>query len=383
MKKLVHIVIFERYREGAAYQENLLAQKHKELGFDVYIIAQQKSKDNNRRPIMLEKGHYVNDKGIDVTILESTRQNVLSLFFCDATRGLYNRLVEIAPDVIFVHNFTRKDVRHIVRYAKGHPNVEVYADCHSDYYNVPVKTIYQKVVAAFRRHWGKKILSVAKVMWGTTPWRVQYMQDVYGIPPEKTGLLIMGAEEKYIAGRDKQEIRKSIRSKYGIPEDAFLVVTGGTLDKRKQQNLLMEAVRSLADKNVWLLVFGSPTTDMESVFEVYKDEPNIVMTGWIPSEQAYDMFFASDLAFFPGTHSVLWEQAVACSCPIVTKHWAGMEHVNYNGNAVFMDEVDVERIRQMILRLNKTDEYDKMLSQAKDAAPHFFLDEIARKAIGL
>ena len=82
---LRHRSVTLHYREGAAYQENLLAQKHKELGFDVYIIAQQKSKDNNRRPIMLEKGHYVNDKGIDVTILESTRQNVLSLFFCDAT----------------------------------------------------------------------------------------------------------------------------------------------------------------------------------------------------------------------------------------------------------------------------------------------------------
>ena len=125
----------------------------------------------------------------------------------------------------------------------------------------------------------------------------------------------MGADEKYIVGKDRNVICKRVREQYGIPSDAFLVVTGGTLDKRKQQYLLFDAVKQLKEDNVWLLAFGTPTKEMEAVFDSYKTVSNIVMTGWLAAEKAYDLFMASDLAFFPGTHSVLWEQAVATATP--------------------------------------------------------------------
>lgn len=383
MKKILHICVFERYVEGASYQENLLAARHKELGFDVYIIASQTSADNQKRPCLNMVGHYINDKGIDVTILPNSRHNVHIARFFDHCVGLYERIVAIAPDVIFVHNFTSKDVRHIIRYAKEHPSVEIYTDCHSDYYNNPVKTIGQKFRHKVRGCWGRKMCLVSKCMWGTTPWRVEYLQDIYKIPADKTGLLIMGADEKYIVGKDRNVICKRVREQYGIPSDAFLVVTGGTLDKRKQQYLLFDAVKQLKEDNVWLLAFGTPTKEMEAVFDSYKTVSNIVMTGWLAAEKAYDLFMASDLAFFPGTHSVLWEQAVATATPLVVRHWKGMEHVNVNGNAVLMDEITTDAIVCQIKSLNRTVEYSNMLEKSREVAPLFYLTEIAKKAIGL
>lgn len=383
MKKILHVCVFERYVEGASYQENLLATRHKELGFDVYIVTSQTSSDNKKRPCLNAIGHYVNDKGIDVTILPNSKHNVHVARFFDHCVGLYDRMVEIAPDIIFVHNFTSKDVRHIVRYAKEYPNVRVYTDCHSDYYNNPIKTIGQKIRHFERGRWGRSLCEISQRMWGTTPWRVEYLQDIYKIPAEKTGLLIMGADEKYIVGKDKDEVRKNVRKQYGIPNNAFLVVTGGTLDKRKQQNLLFDAVKQLKEENVWLLAFGTPTKEMETIFASYKIIPNIVMTGWLAAEKAYDLFMASDLAFFPGTHSVLWEQAVACSTPLVVRHWNGMEHVNVNGNAVLMDEVTIDTIIRQIRALNKTPEYEAMSRHSTEVASQFYLTEIAKKAIGL
>lgn len=383
MKKLLHICVFERYVEDASYQENLLAACHKELGFDVYIIASQTSADNKKRECLNRAGHYINSKGIDVTILANNEHNVHLARFFDHCIGLYEKISEISPDIIFVHNFTTKDVRHIVRYAKEHPKVKVFTDCHSDYYNNPVRTLKQKINHFQRGLYGRSLCKVSKIMWGTTPWRVQYLQDVYGIPKSKTGLLIMGADEKYILGKDRNSIHISVRKQYGIPEEAFVVVTGGTLDKRKQQDILFEAIKQIGESNIWLLAFGTPSREMEVVFESYKNVHNIVQTGWIAAEKAYDMFMASDLAFFPGTHSVLWEQAAACAIPLVVKHWVGMEHVNVNGNAILLDNITVPSIINEIRSLNKTERYYKMHENASNVSSQFYLTEIAKKSVGL
>lgn len=218
--------------------------------------------------------------------------------------------------------------------------------------------------------------------WGTTPWRVQYLQDVYKIPAEKTDLLVMGADEKYIEGVNKLDVRKNVRASYFIPDDAFLVVTGGTLEK-KQQDLLFEDVSQMKKDNIWLLAFSSPTDEMKPVFENFKSCKNIVMTGWLPAEKAYEMYMASDLAFFPGTHSVLWEQAVACGIPLAVKHWSGMEHVNVNGNPVFLDEVTVDSIKTSISNISNENTYRSMKTKADEIAISFYLTEIAKKAIGI
>jgi hypothetical protein len=50
------------------------------------------------------------------------------------------------------------------------------------------------------------------------------------------------------------------------------------------------------------------------------DSSAIRYLGWVPSEKVYNYFFAGDLAFFPGTHSVLWEQAVGIGLPCILKN---------------------------------------------------------------
>ena len=110
---------------------------------------------------------------------------------------------------------------------------------------------------------------------------------------------------------------------------------------------------------------------------------NIVLTGWLPSDKAYDMFLAADLAFFPGWHSVLWEQAVACGIPIVTKKWEGVGHIDINNNAILMEKVDVESIKRVIEELRFTPKYHVFLKNAESVAPLFYMSHIANMAIGI
>ncbi|MFK1961527.1 hypothetical protein ACIXEH_11290 [Bacteroides fragilis] len=75
-----------------------------------------------------------------------------------------------------------------------------------------------------------------------------------------------------------------------------------------------------------------------------EDNEKIHYVGWLSSEKTIEYFFASDLAVFPGTHSVLWEQAVGIGIPSIFKYWDGMTHVDLGGNCLFLFENSSEEI---------------------------------------
>ena len=381
-ERIVHVVLRD-YHDDYSYQENLLSQKHVELGYEVMVITTQRYSDKNKRKAFHEVGDFTNKRGVIVSVLPCKARNNFTGIFMDQSIGLYEKLCEFSPNYIFVHNFAYHDIRYIVKYAHQYPDVKVYADCHTDYYNSSYDTFYGKAKALFAKREGHILNKVTIKFWGTTPWRVEFLRDVYKLPIDKTDLLVLGADEQIIKKIDRESNRIIIREKYGIPSNAFLIITGGKLDKRKQQNLLMEAVEKMLDDDIWLLAFGTPSDDMITVFQRFEKQKNIIMPGWVSPDDVYPLFMAADLAFFPGTHSVLWEQSVACSIPLVVRHWHGMEHVNVNGNALLLDEITVDSITKVIKELNYTDQYYKMLSSAEMCAPSFYLRQIALKAIGL
>jgi hypothetical protein len=109
---------------------------------------------------------------------------------------------------------------------------------------------------------------------------------------------------------------------------------------------------------------------------------NVIDAGWIPSEQLYGFFFASDLSFFPGQHSVLWEQACASKVPCVFGKWEGMDHVNNGGNACFLDCQTPEQLRDLIVKLHFTPEYQTMLRAARSEKTDIYLySRIAEKSL--
>ena len=135
----MHVMIACFYKNGFGYQENILPEKHKELGFDVNIVTYNKGGDASYKggtpPIT-----YLNTDGIPVHVLENNLTFLKRVpfvnMFINATLGLYKKLEELQPDIIFVHGICVPDNLEIVRYIENHRNVKLYADNHSDYYNL-------------------------------------------------------------------------------------------------------------------------------------------------------------------------------------------------------------------------------------------------------
>lgn len=386
--KIVHVILAASYREGFGYQENLLARKHKELGYDVSIITCDRYKTyRNLTPDERGIKRYVSPYGINVTVLPDNNNCLRRIPWFGMcfykTKHLYSEIEQEKPDIIFAHGIQLADHEDIVRYKRKHSDVKVYIDNHNDYYNGPVNTMKEKFQ---RRVLGKTfvrdIARVSEKVWGVTPWRIDYLYDVYGLDSRNVDLLVMGGDEELIHRECRPEIRKKFITEHNMPEDSFIVITGGKIDKPKNTHLLIEAIERIDNPHLYLVVFGEYSHDMEHLKE--NKQPRIVNLGWIKADDVYDLFVLSDLAVFPGTHSVLWEQACASGIPGIFKDWdGGFAHVDVGGNCILLKEVTAKTLKQQIeYILDNPSVYEKMKSVAESVAmKEFSYKEIAKKSI--
>lgn len=378
------------YRDGFGYQENIIPRKHKELGLDVQIVTYNQQGDASYDNTILEAHTFNNSDGIPVHVLAKNPSILKKIPFIvgwiNTTIGLENKLEELKPDYIFVHGLCRHDNMDVIRYVKRHPAVRLYADNHSDYYNTPINTFREKSFRyVFGRYSGKQFGKYARKVWGVTPWRVTYQQEVYGVPAHKSDLLIMGGDESLIHWEEKDTIRKNKLSKLNIPFNSFVIITGGKIDRAKNIHILIEALRKMKREDVYLIVFGKAEKDMVDFMNNVNDD-NIRNIGWIGSDDCYDLYLASDLAVFPGTHSVLWEQACASGLPCVVKDWdKGFNHVDVGGNCIITKDITVDGLSRLLSNIiDDKETYNIMKTVASTKArTEFSYIEIAKRAIEL
>ncbi|MDR3586074.1 MAG: glycosyltransferase family 4 protein [Desulfosporosinus sp.] len=384
---LLHLCISNYYIDNYSYQENLLPKYHKLNGYNVSIIASLKTFDANGNPSFLEKGSsYINEYGIPVT-----RLNYKSPFksISKQTRsceGTYEAIARVAPDIIFIHGCQFLDMYQVVKYVKKNPEVKIYVDNHSDFINSAgswvSRNIFHKIVW---RRCVKLIEPYTTMFYGVLPARVDFLIKMYNLPQDKVELLIMGADDEKLDFENQPQIRKDIRDKLEIGMDDFVLITGGKIDRRKNVHLLLQAMKEIEDNKIKLIVFGSCDEEMRAELSLLSNRENIRNIGWISASEQNNYFLASDLAVFPGTHSVLWEQAIGAGLPCIFKKWDGMQHVDVGGNCLFLNQDSVLEIKQMILKLyHNRDLFNTMKSVAiQKGIVHFSYSEIAKRSIKL
>ena len=298
--------------------------------------------------------------------------------------GTYEAIEKARPDILFIHGCQFMDMNVVVKYLKKHPNVTVYVDNHADFSNSAKNwmsfTFLHKILW---KHCAKIINPYTKKFYGVLPARVDFLKNVYNLPPEKIELLVMGADDDRVEAALEPEVRSEIRKKYGIAEDDFLIITGGKIDNFKKQVLyLMEAVNKLQDKKVKLIVFGSVIPELKENVEGLVS-PYTQYIGWVQSDQTDKYYAASDLVVFPGRHSVFWEQVAGLGKPMLCKAWDGTRHVDLGGNVIFLEKDSVEEIYGIIKSLTEDkDTYQMMKTVAEQEGKKVFsYSDIAKRSI--
>lgn len=380
--KIVHIAPNAPYNDYWGYQDNLLPKYQKKLGHDVtVIITNTMHKDG--KVVETDYSDYVLNDGVRVIRREYKQYHLPKITSVLSDLDVLPLLNELRPDFIFYHGLISYTIKDVVKYVKKHPQCKIVEDNHMDY-NIGNKsnTLKEKIVRAWRCWLNRTTVPYVEKVYGVTPWRKTYAEDYFKIPADKTDVLIMGADDEKVNLVQKGEARKQIRDRYHVSDKDFLIVTGGKIDKKKGIDVLTEACANL-DSRVKLLIFGCILDDVKEKMEALISRcDNIIYIGWIDSESVYDYFFAADLVFFPGQHSVLWEQACASKVPCVFEHWDGMDHVDNGGNSDFIENVTVKTIEEKIQELIFTDKYYRMKTVAESESTDIYMySKIAEKSL--
>lgn len=383
--KIVHVCLGCFYIDNYSYQENMLPKFHKELGYEVEIIASLMTFDKDGKESLIKKGGtYINEHGIKVRRLEYKWPNKIYKKL-KRYKNTFSALVEARPDILFIHGCQFQDIDQIVKFLKKNPTIKVYVDNHADFSNSATNWISRVVLHKFLwKNAAHLIEPYTTKFYGVLPARVNFLKDIYKLPEDKCGLLVMGGDDDLIKESTDLGVREKLRRKYGIKETDFLIVTGGKIDhSKKQVFLLLKALRNIPNDNVKLIIFGSIVPELKREFFELCDNKKIQYIGWIHSKQTYDFFIAAELVVFPGRHSVLWEQVVAQGVPMICRYWEGTTHIDLGGNVEFLKEDSIDEITKVLTRIIVDNhKYEKMLKVAvEDGKKTFSYKEIAKRSI--
>lgn len=385
--RVLHCCLANFYIDNYGYQENYLTKKHKEQGHDVFIIASTETYIDNKHLGYVEPRQYVTADGIPIKRIAYARFLPKKLVRkLRVYQGVYESLKDFKPNVIFMHDVQFYDVHSIIRYAKDNPNVIIYADSHTDYINSAKGWISKNILHRVIYRWyAKKIEPFVKTFWATLPSRAVFMLEMYGLPEDKIKLLELGADIDDSSLQNKSQIKARVRQSLSFDKEDFVIITGGKIDKRKNIHLLIEAMDSLKNLPIKLVVFGTPNEDMRYLLQPLQMHDSIVYLGWQNQEQINELLLSTDLGVFPGTHSTLWEQSCGLGLPCVFKKWENIQHVDIGGNCQFIDAPTPEALASKISNIYSDKaayEAMKYIAESK-GINHFSYDNIAKRAIGL
>ena len=299
--RVVHLCLACFFPDGYAYQENMLPKFHKQLGYDVEVIASRETFDEHGKAALYNGPRkYQNEYGIQVIRLDY-KEPLKVYRKMRRYIGTADVLRTAAPDILFIHGCQFLDIDKVVRHLRKNPNTTVYVDNHADFSNSATNWLSKCILhKSIWKRCAHKIEPYTKKFYGVLPARVDFLINIYNLPAEKCELLVMGTDDELVKKAKTSNARQRIRKQYGIKDDDFLILTGGKIDKWKMQILLlMQAVHRIKSENLRLIVFGSVTQELMGQVKELADGVRVQYIGWIQSKDSYDYFEAANLVIFP------------------------------------------------------------------------------------
>ncbi len=341
------LMLCDFYDERLQYQENLLAKYYAKNGHDVTIVA-----STFRDVAAYCAAKY--DRNDPASTHLDGRVKVIRLPY---SLNLLNKLRKFGgvgailrrerPDLIFVHDI-HLNLSDAAEHKRRHPGCRIVMDYHADYANSAKNwislNILHKIIrkAVFWRHrrFIDKIYPVA-------PTSAVFLNEVYGVPIQEMELFPLGADTDLAKNVMEERAGAVIRKAHGIPDDAIVVFSGGKLTPAKKTHVLVDAFLQIADPSLHLLVVGDA---LESDGDYGRrlagrcaGNPRAHFIGWVPGGDVYRYMDACDLAVFPASQSVLWQQALSMGLPLIVGQVGvqNLAYLNVCGNMIILDEEDV------------------------------------------
>lgn len=129
--------------------------------------------------------------------------------------------------------------------------------------------------------------------------------------------------------RQKNEISKSIRVKYGISPNAFILTTIGKLLSSKRQGDLLMLLKKLDARGIEVVAFiigsGPAESKLREMSQSLKSN-QAILTGFVEPELLPDFLCATDVYVHPSekeAHSLSISEAIYMGCPVLISDACG------------------------------------------------------------
>lgn len=315
------LMICDFLNESLSYQENLLAKYYDKLGHRIVVVTSttedvfefiQNRHDPARPATCHDTGNLrVYRQPYAFSVLGRIRK----------FRGVDAILDKERPDLIVVHDiqFNFDAVR---RYKQQHAKTRVVMDYHADYFNSGRSLASRWVLhRLLRRPVLRRALPMLDDIYPVTPASQQFLHEMYDVPQERMQLLPLGCDMDLCRTVLAGDEALTLRQRYGISREAPVIFGGGKLAPPKQIERLIGAFQSLKHPTAWLAIAGDAGPEdkpyLAQLQAQARHTPRILFTGWLQQRQMLAHLQMSDLAVFPASQSILWQQAIGMGKPLI------------------------------------------------------------------
>lgn len=187
------------------------------------------------------------------------------------------------------------------------------------------------------------------------------------------------SKEKFFK-KSETEI-KSIRKKYNIKDDEFVILGAGQVQTRKGVIDFVEVAKKLPDITfIWAggFSFGAITDGHNELKKIMDNPPkNVKFLGIVPREEMNDLFNMADVLFVPSYNELFPMtilEAVSTDTPILLRDLKLYEDILFKKYLKGSNNKDFENL--LIKLKNDKDEYKKQVENAKYISSFYSKDNI-------
>lgn len=145
------------------------------------------------------------------------------------------------------------------------------------------------------------------------------------------------------------------RKEIGVPEDAFLLISVGELNKNKNHQIVIKALKELNNTNVHYIIcgVGSMRDQLTQLIQKYGLEDQIKLLGY--RQDIPELLKASDVFVFPSKREglpVSLMEAMACGLPsVVTRIRGNVDLIEHRINGILCDPTKSDDFKEALSEL--------------------------------
>jgi glycosyltransferase involved in cell wall biosynthesis len=158
------------------------------------------------------------------------------------------------------------------------------------------------------------------------------LQSIWNVLPERITVLYSGVNEHFRPVADRAKLA-AIRARYGLG-DAPFVLTVGTVQPRKNYELLVRAFKPVADGHPHALVIaggkGWLGEGLAAEIERQGLRDRVRLVGFVDDDDLPGLYSAADLFVFPSLYEgfgLPLLEAMACGAPVISSNASSLPEV--------------------------------------------------------